>query len=91
VRLLAAPGTDPKRLRALLAAAERFCVNLDTLCGGIEVETSAGFEVPGCVPKGTPIGTLTFAPVCPDECAPSTGTTKRPSDRPRYRLLRWPW
>jgi uncharacterized OsmC-like protein len=37
VRITAAEGTDPKRLEALAAAAERFCVNLDTLRGGIEV------------------------------------------------------
>ena len=46
VRVAAVDGTDPKRLEALRAAAERFCVNLDTLRGGIEVETSAGTEAP---------------------------------------------
>jgi uncharacterized OsmC-like protein len=41
VRLQAVEGTDPDRLNALIAAAERFCVNLDTLRRGIEVTTSA--------------------------------------------------
>jgi len=41
VRLAAAEGTDRKRLDALLAAAERYCVNQDTLRGGIEVTTAA--------------------------------------------------
>ncbi len=40
VRLRAQDGTDPKRIAALVAAAERFCVNLDTLRGGIEVATT---------------------------------------------------
>lgn len=43
--LAAADGSDPKRLEALVAAAERFCVNLDTLRGGIEVSASANVEV----------------------------------------------
>jgi uncharacterized OsmC-like protein len=43
-RLRAAPGTEEARLNALAAAAERFCVNLDTLRGGIEVVTSADSE-----------------------------------------------
>jgi uncharacterized OsmC-like protein len=46
VRLVAAPGTEGKRLEALLAAAERFCVNLDTLRGGIQVPTRT--RVKGC-------------------------------------------
>jgi uncharacterized OsmC-like protein len=41
VHLAAVEGTDPRRLEALVAAAERFCVNLDTLRGGIEVTTTA--------------------------------------------------
>ena len=45
VRMVAAPGTHPRQLRALLNAAERFCVNLDTLRGGIEVATRARLEV----------------------------------------------
>jgi uncharacterized OsmC-like protein len=44
VRLAAVEGTDPKRLKALRAAAERFCVNLDTLRGGIEVDMSTSTE-----------------------------------------------
>jgi uncharacterized OsmC-like protein len=40
VRLSAAEGTDPRRLAAVLAAAEHVCVNLDTLRGGIEVTTA---------------------------------------------------
>jgi uncharacterized OsmC-like protein len=43
VELTAADGTDPRRLQALLTAAERFCVNLDTLRAGIEVNTSISF------------------------------------------------
>jgi uncharacterized OsmC-like protein len=38
VHLEAAEGTDPARLDALIGAAERFCVNLDTLRTGIEVK-----------------------------------------------------
>ena len=45
VDLAAVDGSDPKRLEALVAAAERFCVNLDTLRAGIEVNTSANVEV----------------------------------------------
>jgi uncharacterized OsmC-like protein len=45
VRLVAAAGTERRRLETLLAAAERFCVNLDTLRGGIEVATGASLEV----------------------------------------------
>ena len=41
VRLAAVEGTDRKRLDALVAAAERYCVNQDTLRGGIEVTTAA--------------------------------------------------
>lgn len=37
VSLRAKEGTDPKRVETVIAAAERFCVNLDTLRGGIEV------------------------------------------------------
>ena len=43
VGLAAVDGSDPRRLKALVTAAERFCVNLDTLRGGIEVNTSVGF------------------------------------------------
>jgi len=39
VRLEAAEGTDPRRLKALVAAAEKVCVNLDTLRSGVEVTT----------------------------------------------------
>lgn len=41
VRLAADAGTDRMRLDALVATAERFCVNLDTLRGGIDVTTAA--------------------------------------------------
>ena len=44
VRLTAVEGTDPKRVEALRAAAQRFCVNLDTLHAGVEVETSTSAE-----------------------------------------------
>lgn len=37
VRLATAEGTDRRRVEALVAAAERYCVNLDTLRGGLEV------------------------------------------------------
>ena len=37
VRLDVAPGTDPRAARRLMAAAKRFCVNLDTLKGGAAV------------------------------------------------------
>ena len=37
VRLAAEDGTDPRRVRALVKAAEKVCVNLDTLRSGIEV------------------------------------------------------
>jgi uncharacterized OsmC-like protein len=47
VRLVAASGTHPQRLEALLDAAERFCVNLDTLSGGTDVATHAALEVAG--------------------------------------------
>jgi uncharacterized OsmC-like protein len=40
VRLRAVPGTEPRRLETLVTAAERFCVNLDTLRGGTEVTTT---------------------------------------------------
>lgn len=40
VRIAAAEGTDQRRLVALVAAAEKVCVNLDTLRRGIEVTTS---------------------------------------------------
>ena len=41
VRLAAADGTDRRRLDALVAAADRVCVNLDTLRGGIDVTAVA--------------------------------------------------
>ncbi len=41
VHLAAVEGTDRRRLDALVASAERVCVNLDTLRGGIEVATAA--------------------------------------------------
>ena len=41
VRVAAAAGTDQRRLDALIAAADRVCVNLDTLRSGIEVATVA--------------------------------------------------
>lgn len=40
VNLQTAPGTDPKLVEKLLAGAERSCVNLQTLCSGVVVETS---------------------------------------------------
>jgi uncharacterized OsmC-like protein len=40
VKLAAAHGTDERRLRALVTAAERVCVNLDTRREGIEVTTA---------------------------------------------------
>lgn len=40
VNLRAAPGTDPKMITKLLAAAEYSCVNLQTLRSGVAVETS---------------------------------------------------
>jgi uncharacterized OsmC-like protein len=42
IRLQAAPGTEPRRITALIAAAERFCVNLDTLRGGVEASLTLG-------------------------------------------------
>jgi uncharacterized OsmC-like protein len=41
IRLEAEEGTDRRRLDALVASAERVCVNLDTLRSGIEVTTKA--------------------------------------------------
>lgn len=46
VHLAAVEGTDSKRLDALVASAERVCVNLDTMREGIEVATPA--EIAGC-------------------------------------------
>jgi uncharacterized OsmC-like protein len=40
VSLRAEQGTNPKRVETVIAAAERFCVNLDSLRGGIEVATT---------------------------------------------------
>lgn len=39
-RLRVADGTDPRLVERLLAAAERSCVNLETLRRGVEVETT---------------------------------------------------
>jgi uncharacterized OsmC-like protein len=41
VKLAAAAGTDRRRLDALTTAAERVCINLDTLRRGVEVTTVA--------------------------------------------------
>ena len=41
VRLAAADGAERRRLEALATAAEKFCVNLDTLRLGTEVRTAA--------------------------------------------------
>ena len=41
VRLEAADGTPRRKLEALVVAAERVCVNLDTLRRGIEVDVTA--------------------------------------------------
>jgi uncharacterized OsmC-like protein len=38
IRLRAAAGTDPRLLGRLIAAGERFCVNLDTLRNGVHVD-----------------------------------------------------
>ncbi len=38
VRLRAAPGTKPVAVERLLAAAERFCVNVDTLRSGVAID-----------------------------------------------------
>ncbi len=40
-------GTDPKRVQAVVAAAERFCVNLDSLRGGIEVRARTRCDAGG--------------------------------------------
>jgi uncharacterized OsmC-like protein len=42
IRVRASEGTAPARLRALVAAGERYCVNLDTLRNGIAVRVDAG-------------------------------------------------
>jgi uncharacterized OsmC-like protein len=44
VHLRAVEGTNPQRLGALIAAAERFCVNLDTLRAGTEVTSRTSLE-----------------------------------------------
>ena len=46
VSLRAEPGTDPRRVEMVVAAAERFCVNLDTLRDGIAVTTTCIGEQP---------------------------------------------
>jgi len=40
VRLHTADGTDPLKIEHLTAAAERYCVNLDTLIDGTDVRTT---------------------------------------------------
>lgn len=47
IHVEAAPGTDPKALERLLAAAEHSCVNLQTLRSGVAVETSVHPGAPG--------------------------------------------
>ncbi len=44
VRLRATPGTEPRHLKRLVAAAERYCVNVDTLRGGVRVEVETELE-----------------------------------------------
>jgi uncharacterized OsmC-like protein len=72
VRLVAAPGADPKRIEALLVAAERFCVNLDTLRGPTDVATRA---------------TVACANMSPPDTLPDGDMSERPephrTDRPR--------
>ena len=41
VTLRAEEGADQRRVQTVIAAAERFCVNLDTLRSGLEVTTTA--------------------------------------------------
>ena len=43
VRMRAADGTDPALLKRMVVAAERSCVNLDTLRNGVEVSMSYDF------------------------------------------------
>lgn len=52
VRLRAAPGTDPRMLEKVAAATERFCVNLDTLRNGVEVDVGAEARVADGSPTG---------------------------------------
>jgi uncharacterized OsmC-like protein len=47
VRLRAAPGTPPRLLERLRHGAERLCVNLETLRGGVPVETRYELEAVG--------------------------------------------
>lgn len=49
VRLRAAPETDPRLIEKLIAAAGRFCVNLDTLRDGVEVEVEEQIQREGAV------------------------------------------
>jgi uncharacterized OsmC-like protein len=44
IRVKAVEGTDPELVRRLLIAAEKSCVNLDTLRNGVEVETQHEIE-----------------------------------------------
>lgn len=45
VRLRPASGADPRMVARLAEAAERFCVNLDTLRGGVCIDVSADLGV----------------------------------------------
>jgi uncharacterized OsmC-like protein len=47
VHLRAAAGTPPEDVRRLLVSAERACVVLQTLRGGVTVDTSVAPEAPG--------------------------------------------
>ena len=52
VSLRAKQGTHPKRVKTVIAAAERFCVNLDTLRGGVEVANTADPAQTTSAPSG---------------------------------------
>lgn len=49
VRLRAAAGTDPRLVDKLVAAASRFCVNLDTLRDGVDVEVKDRIQQEGAI------------------------------------------
>jgi uncharacterized OsmC-like protein len=49
LRLRATPGTDPRLVEKIVAAAGRFCVNLDTLRSGVEVEVEEQIQREGVV------------------------------------------
>jgi uncharacterized OsmC-like protein len=51
VTIRVAPGTDPRAVGRLLAAAERFCVNLDSLTKGVRI-TSLRSDAPVGPEKG---------------------------------------